>query len=137
MVYKHRLEEKINIFLKSFIFNIGAINKNKSMIQLLADGIGDPEGLKIRCGYFVEITYIFLSQGIGFGMIYMPAVLTVGFYFEKWRALATGLALCGSGVGTFAMAPITEKLNESLGWRGTMLVTAGLSPFNNLTVLKI
>lgn len=69
-------------------------------------------------------------------MVYMPAVLTVGFYFEKWRALATGLALCGSGVGTFAMAPITEKLNESLGWRGTMLVTAGLSP-DNLTLFKI
>lgn len=70
-------------------------------------------------------------------MIYMPAVLTVGFYFEKWRALATGLALCGSGVGTFAMAPITERLNESLGWRGTMLVTAGLPPLDNPTLLKI
>lgn len=81
--------------------------------------------------------FFFLLQGIGFGMVYMPAVLTVGFYFEKWRALATGLALCGSGVGTFAMAPITEKLNESLGWRGTMLVTAGLSLFDNLTLLKL
>lgn len=58
-------------------------------------------------------------------MIYMPAVLTVGFYFEKWRALATGLALCGSGVGTFAMAPLTKNLNETYGWRITMLVHSG------------
>lgn len=83
------------------------------------------------------MTVFYLLQGIGFGMIYMPAVLTVGFYFEKWRALATGLALCGSGVGTFAMAPITEKLNETLGWRGTMLVTAGLSAFHSPMLLKI
>lgn len=59
-------------------------------------------------------------------MIYMPAVLTVGFYFEKWRALATGLALCGSGVGTFVMAPLTDTLNETYGWRTTVLVHAGL-----------
>lgn len=67
----------------------------------------------------------------------MPAVLTVGFYFEKWRALATGLALCGSGVGTFAMAPITEKLSGTIGWKGTMLVTAGLFPFDNLTLINL
>jgi len=35
--------------------------------------------------------------GIGFGMIYVPAVIAVGFYFEKKRALATGIAICGSG----------------------------------------
>lgn len=69
-------------------------------------------------------------------MIYMPAVLTVGFYFEKWRALATGLALCGSGVGTFAMAPITKKLLERLEWRGTILVTAGLTSSNCISVTR-
>lgn len=59
-------------------------------------------------------------------MIYMPAVLTVGFYFEKWRGLATGLALCGSGVGTFVIAILTNKLNESLqNWRLIVLIHAG------------
>jgi MCP family monocarboxylic acid transporter-like MFS transporter 14 len=36
--------------------------------------------------------------GVGFGMIYVPAVIAVGFYFEKKRALATGIAICGSGM---------------------------------------
>ncbi|KAI8421593.1 hypothetical protein MSG28_009610 [Choristoneura fumiferana] len=58
-------------------------------------------------------------------MIYMPAVLTVGFYFERWRALATGLALCGSGVGTFVFAPLTQKLIDSFGWRLTIVILAG------------
>lgn len=58
-------------------------------------------------------------------MIYMPAVLTVGFYFERWRALATGLALCGSGVGTFVFSPVTGKLIENLGWRMANMANGG------------
>lgn len=58
-------------------------------------------------------------------MVYMPSVLTVGFYFERWRALAMGLALCGSGVGTFVFAPLTDALIDGLGWRITLVVHAG------------
>ncbi|XP_075975046.1 monocarboxylate transporter 14 [Anticarsia gemmatalis] len=77
-----------------------------------------------------SVEYLYMVYGviggIGLCMIYMPAVLTVGFYFEKWRALATGLALCGSGVGIFAMAPITSKLIHDYQWRMTMLIQAGM-----------
>ncbi|RZB40364.1 monocarboxylate transporter 10 [Asbolus verrucosus] len=59
--------------------------------------------------------------GIGFGFIYVPSVITVGFYFEKWRALATGIAVCGSGIGTFLFAPISSSLIHSLGWRTALL----------------
>jgi hypothetical protein len=30
------------------------------------------------------------SIGIGFGLIYLPAVVCVGYYFESKRAFATG-----------------------------------------------
>ncbi|EEZ98054.2 monocarboxylate transporter 12-B [Tribolium castaneum] len=59
--------------------------------------------------------------GIGFGFIYVPSIITVGFYFEKWRALATGIGVCGSGIGTFMFAPITAYLIENLGWRTAIL----------------
>lgn len=65
--------------------------------------------------------------GIGFGMIYLPAVVCVGYYFEKKRSLATGIAVCGSGFGTFAFAPLATFLLEKFGgWRGANLVLAGL-----------
>lgn len=64
--------------------------------------------------------------GIGFGFIYLPAVVTVGYYFEKKRAFATGLAVCGSGVGTFLMAPFVQYLLSRYDWRGTMLVLSGV-----------
>jgi MFS transporter, MCT family, solute carrier family 16 (monocarboxylic acid transporters), member 14 len=63
--------------------------------------------------------------GIGFCFIYMPSVIIVGYYFEKWRPLATGIALCGSGVGTFIMAPISNYLIAELGWQNALLSQAG------------
>lgn len=70
---------------------------------------------------FLYITYGLIG-GIGFSMIYIPAVITVGYYFERWRALATGIAMCGSGVGTFVMAPICEILIDKFGWRYALLM---------------
>jgi MFS family permease len=40
--------------------------------------------------------------------------------------LATGIAVCGSGLGTFLFAPLTEYLIYEYGWRGAMLIIAGL-----------
>ncbi|KAF2356064.1 Major facilitator superfamily [Trinorchestia longiramus] len=87
----------------------------------------------IACGisYFAaSIFYLYVSYGIlagiGFGFIYVPAVIATGFYFEKKRALATGIAVCGSGIGTFILAPVNKYLLGSVGWRGTLLVYAGL-----------
>lgn len=71
------------------------------------------------------LTYGVLG-GIGFGMIYLPAVVAVGYYFEKKRSLATGIAVCGSGFGTFAFAPLATMLLENFGWKGANLILAGL-----------
>ena len=40
---------------------------------------------------------LYLSIGIGFGLINLPCIMPVLMYFEKKRALATGIALCGAG----------------------------------------
>ncbi|KAL7294650.1 hypothetical protein TKK_0011953 [Trichogramma kaykai] len=76
----------------------------------------------------IELLYVFygIIGGIGAGLIYVPAVITTGFYFEKWRALATGISVCGSGIGTLVMAPISQALIAHLGWRGAIVVQAGM-----------
>ncbi|XP_063700662.1 monocarboxylate transporter 14-like [Culicoides brevitarsis] len=73
--------------------------------------------------YFLYFSYG-VTGGLGFCLIYIPSVLSVGYYFEKWRALATGISLCGSGVGTFVFAPLTEILLEEYGWRITLVIQA-------------
>ncbi|XP_014487210.1 PREDICTED: monocarboxylate transporter 12-like [Dinoponera quadriceps] len=93
-------------------------------------------GSVLSCGAFVlsyfstSIEYLYISYGciggIGAGLIYVPAVITTGFYFERWRALATGIAVCGSGIGAFLLAPISDLLVKNFGWRGALLFQAGM-----------
>ena len=91
----------------------------------------------------------FLIGGFGLGLCYLPSVVCCGYYFEKRRALATGIAVCGSGqiyfhflynqqpyilrtscflifsgVGCFVFAPLTDYLLKELKWDGTILVFA-------------
>lgn len=58
--------------------------------------------------------------------MYLPSIVSVTCYFEKHRAFATGMAVCGSGMGTFVMAPLTEYLVETYGWKGAMLIISAL-----------
>ena len=64
--------------------------------------------------------------GLGLGMAYLPSIVAVSFYFEKRRSLATGIAVCGSGIGTFAFAPLTNALLSEYSWKGTVLIEAGI-----------
>lgn len=60
--------------------------------------------------------------GVAIGLTFNPVVVGVGFYFDKRRALATGIAVCGSGAGTFVFAPLTHWLLETYALRGTFLI---------------
>ena len=64
---------------------------------------------------------------MGFGLMYLPAIVMVGYYFEKKRAFATGIAVCGSGIGAFIYAPLCENLVRIYGWRGSCVVLGGLT----------
>lgn len=64
--------------------------------------------------------------GFGLSLCYVAAVVIVAYYFDKRRSFATGLSVCGSGIGTFIFAPLTQFLIEEYGWRGTTLILAGI-----------
>ena len=66
------------------------------------------------------------NKGVGFGFMYLSAIVSVNFYFEKYRSLAMGIAVCGSGVGTFAFTPINRYLMREYGWRGGFLIKAAV-----------
>lgn len=46
----------------------------------------------------------------------------VGCYFHRRKALAYGIAMSGSGIGTFVLAPAVQLLIELYSWRGALLV---------------
>nr|KAI8746188.1 monocarboxylate transporter 14-like [Biomphalaria glabrata] len=75
--------------------------------------------------YVLIFTYGVVG-GVGIGMVFLPAIIVVGLYFNKKRAIATGIATSGSGVGTFVYAYVTNLLLNYFSWRGTVLIHGGL-----------
>lgn len=78
-------------------------------------------------GNSIEWEFIFFGvvAGSGLGLCYVTAVVSIAYWFDKYRTLAIGLGACGTGVGTLIYAPLTQFLIEEYGWRGTVLLLAG------------
>lgn len=62
--------------------------------------------------------------GIGGGMMYVPSVGVVQRWFKRHRGLASGLAICGTGLGTLVVPFLTTLAIEREGWRSTHQVLA-------------
>ena len=104
----------------------------------------------LTSSYSSSLTILMITYGIfggfGLGLMYVPAVIAVSQYFNKRLNLATGMsfnficdsqkkkfntlypgiAVCGSGAGTFIFAPLSSFLVQNYGWRGCNQVMAGL-----------
>jgi Major Facilitator Superfamily len=70
--------------------------------------------------------------GVGLSLCYVAAVVIVAYYFDKRRSFATGISVCGSGIGTFIFPPIIQYLITEYGWRGCTVLLAGI--FLNMCV---
>ena len=73
--------------------------------------------------YFLYMTAGILI-GLGLGIIYLPRLDCITQYFDKKRPLVTGLAICGSGIGTFIFAPLTDWfVSLEYYWLRCLIVT--------------
>lgn len=70
------------------------------------------------------LTFGFMS-GLAMGILYVTAVVSVAFWFDKRRNLAVSLATCGIGFGTLIYSPMTHYLLEIYDWRNTIVLLAG------------
>ncbi|KFD69156.1 hypothetical protein M514_02965 [Trichuris suis] len=70
--------------------------------------------------------------GLGFSFCFTAAIVAVTYYFERRRAMATGIAVCGSGLGTFLFAPFVEFLLSTYEWKGALMILSAVAL--NLTV---
>ncbi|XP_012284361.1 uncharacterized protein LOC105701830 isoform X2 [Orussus abietinus] len=85
----------------------------------------------------IEVMYLTFGviAGLGLGLCYVTAVVSIAYWFDKKRTLAVGLGACGTGIGTFVYAPMTTFFIEEYGWRGTCLLLAGT--FFNMIVCGV
>ena len=60
-----------------------------------------------------------LVAGFGGGLVYLPPIATAPKWWPDRRALATGFAVVGLGLGSFIMAPLATAIitDPDLGWR--------------------
>lgn len=73
--------------------------------------------------YVSFVTYGVIG-GLGFGMMYVPSIVVVGFYFEKLRPLATGISACGAGMGGIILPPVLSIILDNMGWQVTFRILA-------------
>ena len=67
-----------------------------------------------------------IANGVGMGIAYIPAVTIIDKYFVKYKNIGIGLASCGAGMGSFIFPPIIYILEKTYGWRGSLLILAGV-----------
>ncbi|XP_053160734.1 monocarboxylate transporter 12 [Hemicordylus capensis] len=109
---------------------LGSFISNHVSCQLgiMLGGLLASAGL-ILSSFATSLEHLYLSLGVltglGFALSYSPAIAMVGKYFNKRKALAYGIAMSGSGIGTFILAPVVQLLIEQFSWRGALLILGG------------
>uniref|UniRef100_A0A0M3HMI4 MFS domain-containing protein n=2 Tax=Ascaris TaxID=6251 RepID=A0A0M3HMI4_ASCLU len=108
----------------------GLVNKYGARSVVIAGSI--LTGLSFVASIVSPNVYVFmlfygLLGGAGFGLIYLPSIVCVSFYFESKRSMATGIAVAGSGAGTFAMPPLCIYFITTFGWQVTVCILAGIA----------
>ncbi|XP_033835229.1 monocarboxylate transporter 12-B-like [Periophthalmus magnuspinnatus] len=95
---------------------------------VMAGGLLSFTGM-VLSSFATSLPYLYVTMGIvtglGFALSYTPSVAMVGNYFHERKALAYGIGLSGSGIGTFILAPAVQLLIELYSWRGALLVLGG------------
>jgi MFS family permease len=76
--------------------------------------------------YILLLTYGVLS-GTAFGLIILPVSVACNYYFEKRRALATGIAKTGFSLGGFIYPPMTELVLHLFDWKAVIYMYAGIA----------
>ena len=56
--------------------------------------------------------------GAGSGLLFTPANIACVYYFDKWKAIATGLSMTGVGVGTMGVSMLCNYINITYGCMG-------------------
>lgn len=64
-------------------------------------------------------------------------MISVGFYFERWRGVATSLTSCGSGVGILAMPLCYKAMSGYVGYTWRWILAFNASVFGVVGLLSM
>lgn len=67
------------------------------------------------------------TTGIGFGLIFTPAIGVIPFYFTQYRRFAVTTATMGVGIGVIFYSRLHSILLSTYGWQNAMQIEAALA----------
>ncbi|KAG0267498.1 hypothetical protein BG011_004532 [Mortierella polycephala] len=77
---------------------------------------------------FSQLWHLYVTQGVMFGigasLAYYPAIAVPSQYFVKNRGLVIGIAVAGTGLGGFILAPLTHALIDRVNVFWTLRILA-------------
>ncbi|KAF8929569.1 hypothetical protein BGZ47_000980 [Haplosporangium gracile] len=85
----------------------------------------------VLASFSTALWHLYACHGVLFGFgasfAYTPAIAVPSQYFNRNRGLVIGLAVSGTGMGGFVLAPMTQALIDKLGVFWTLRVIALLT----------
>ncbi|CAG5126709.1 unnamed protein product [Candidula unifasciata] len=117
----------------------GAIcNRHSVRTSVMIGGLLMATGCILN-GFASNFYFLFFSHsllvGAGRGLSYAPSLIIVAMYFDKRRALATGIGTSGVGIGTFLLVPIAQFLFDNYGFQGAFLIFGGIALNTNVAAM--
>lgn len=76
----------------------------------------------------IALMYVTYSIPFGFGSscLFVSSYVVISLYFDKRKAIATGIVASGTGTGVLVVAPLLQALLDNYDWRKTYRIMAGI-----------
>ena len=135
----YALSSSIAIFLAQALAPVAMITQ--SMIGLkvtIALGTAVNFAGYLLCSFCTKLWQLYCTQGVlvgvGFAFIFNPSIVILSSWFVKYRAISSGVTICGAGIGGVAFALGSQaliNLKHDYRWAMRMIaiVTLGLNCF--------
>ncbi|KAG0215654.1 hypothetical protein BGX28_008900 [Mortierella sp. GBA30] len=80
----------------------------------------------IGASFAKSLNTLYICQGvvlgIGSSLVYLPAISCPAHWFDRYRSIAIGIVVCGSGLGGLILGPLTEYLITNVGIYWTLRI---------------
>lgn len=71
--------------------------------------------------------FFVLFTGAGLGIVYIPSISAVSYYFDSKISMAAGIAASGVGVGNFLYPAFIRFLVKTYDWKQSFIILSGVS----------